>query len=86
MKDLANGIGMAREIANSAALRSFTAREDAPGGLGAAKLGGFFHNGLGTFWHQSGTTKTGYGLPRAAAGRKATGVSRPCRLLTLSHD
>jgi choline dehydrogenase len=59
LKDLAAGIGMAREIGNSAAVRPFTKREVAPGSLDAAELDGFFRNGLGTFWHQSGTAKMG---------------------------
>jgi choline dehydrogenase len=59
MKDLAAGIGMARAIGNSVALRPYTVREIAPGNLNAADLDGFFRNGLGTFWHQSGTAKMG---------------------------
>ena len=50
---------MAREIGNSAALRPFTGREIAPGSLNGAELERFFRDGLGTFWHQSGTAKMG---------------------------
>ena len=50
---------MAREIGNSAALRPFTRREVAPGSLNGAELERFFRDGLGTFWHQSGTAKMG---------------------------
>jgi choline dehydrogenase len=59
LSDLIAGLKMAREIGNSAALRPFTGREIAPGSLSAAELEPFFRNGLGTFWHQSGTAKMG---------------------------
>ncbi len=69
LKDLAAGIGVARAIGNSAALRPFTAREVAPGRLEAAELEGFFRNGLGTFWHQSGTAKMGRDAMSVVDGR-----------------
>jgi len=53
------GLGAAREIGNSEALRRFTGREIAPGPLNAADLECFFRDGLNTFWHQSGTPKMG---------------------------
>ena len=59
LKDLMAGLSLAREIGNSAALRPFTRREVAPGSLGATELEGFFRDGLGTFWHQSGTARMG---------------------------
>jgi choline dehydrogenase len=59
LTDLAAGVSVAREIGNSAALRPFTGREIAPGRLNVAELDGFFREGLGTFWHQSGTAKIG---------------------------
>src|SRR5262249_19485045 len=59
LKDLAAGIDMARAIGNSAILRPYTSREIAPGNLNAAELERFFRDGLGTFWHQSGTAKMG---------------------------
>ena len=59
LRDLVAGLSMAREIGNSTALRPFTGREVAPGSLGAAELERFFRDGLGTFWHQSGTAKMG---------------------------
>lgn len=59
VKDLMIGVGQAREIGNAGALRSFAKREVAPGNLDAAHLERFIRNGLGTFWHQSGTAKMG---------------------------
>jgi len=59
LKDLIAGLSMARQIGNSTALRPFTRREIAPGHLGEAELQRFFRDGLGTFWHQSGTAKMG---------------------------
>jgi choline dehydrogenase len=59
LKDLVAGLNIAREIGNSAALRPFTRREVAPGALHGAELELFFREGLGTFWHQSGTVKMG---------------------------
>lgn len=59
LKDLAAGLRTALEIGNSAPLRPFTGREIAPGALDAADLEHFFRNGVGTFWHQSGSAKMG---------------------------
>jgi choline dehydrogenase len=59
LKDLAAGLTMAREIGNSAALRPFTRREVTPGSINGAELERFFRDGLGTFWHQSGTARMG---------------------------
>ena len=59
LKDLMAGLTMAREIGNSAPLRPFTGREVAPGSLHPVELERFFRDGLGTFWHQSGTAKMG---------------------------
>jgi choline dehydrogenase len=59
LKDLMTGISTAREIGNSAALRPFTKREIAPGALNAEDLERFFRDGLGTFWHQSGSARMG---------------------------
>ena len=59
LKDLSAGLTVAREIGNSAALRSFTGREVAPGSIKGAELARFFRDGLGTFWHQSGTARMG---------------------------
>jgi choline dehydrogenase len=59
LKDLSDGLSMAREIGNSLALRPFTGREVVPGSINGAELERFFRDGLGTFWHQSGTTKMG---------------------------
>jgi choline dehydrogenase len=59
LKDLMAGVNTAREIGNSAALRPFTGREIAPGSLNPEDLERFFRDGLGTFWHQSGTTRMG---------------------------
>jgi choline dehydrogenase len=69
LQDLAAGIDMARAIGNSVALRPYTVREIAPGNLNAAELGGFFRNGLGTFWHQSGTAKMGRDAMSVVDGR-----------------
>jgi choline dehydrogenase len=57
--DLIAGMNIARQIGNSAALRSFTRREVAPGALHGAEVERFFRDGLGTFWHQCGTAKMG---------------------------
>ncbi len=57
LKDLMAGLSMVREIGNSAPLRPFTGREVAPGPLNRTELERFFRDGLGTFWHQSGTAK-----------------------------
>jgi choline dehydrogenase len=59
LKDLSDGLGRARELGNSLALRPFTGREVVPGSLNGAELERFFRDGLGTFWHQSGTAKMG---------------------------
>ena len=59
LKDLSAGVSVARAIGNSAALRPFTGREIAPGRLNVEELDRFFRDGLGTFWHQSGTAKMG---------------------------
>jgi choline dehydrogenase len=69
MRDLMVGVSMARQIGNSAALRPFTAREVAPGPLDDAALDSFFRNGLGTFWHQSGTAKMGRDAMSVVDGR-----------------
>jgi choline dehydrogenase len=69
LKELAAGIDMARAIGNSAALRPYTAREVAPGNLNAPELDDFFRNGLGTFWHQSGTAKMGRDAMSVVDGR-----------------
>jgi choline dehydrogenase len=73
--DLIAGLATAREIGNSASLRPFTRREVAPGSLSAAELERFFRNGLGTFWHQSGTAKMGSDAMSVVDGRlKVYGV------------
>jgi len=59
LKDLAIGVRMARAIGNSNPLRPFTRAEVAPGAINGAELERFFRDGLGTFWHQSGTAKMG---------------------------
>ena len=59
LKDLTEGVRTARAIGNSAALRSFTGREIAPGALNRTELECFFRDGLVTFWHQCGTAKMG---------------------------
>jgi len=59
LKDLAAGLTLAREIGNSAALQPFTGREVAPASIKGAELERFFRDGLGTFWHQSGTARMG---------------------------
>lgn len=59
LNDLMAGLGVAREIGNSAALRPFARREVTPGPLNSMELERFMRNGLGTFWHQCGTAKMG---------------------------
>jgi choline dehydrogenase len=69
LKDLIDGLSVAREIGNSAPLRPFRRREIAPGDLNAAELDRFFRDGLGTFWHQSGTAKMGRDALSVVDGR-----------------
>lgn len=79
LKDLAAGLTTAREIGNSAALRPFTGREIAPGSLNAKDLERFFRDGLGTFWHQSGTAKMGRDAMSVVDGKlKVYGVEGLC--------
>ncbi len=59
LKDLVVGIGRAREIGNSAALRPYAKREVHPGPVQGPELEEFLRNGLVTFWHQSGTAAMG---------------------------
>jgi choline dehydrogenase len=59
LKDLADGLAVAREIANSTALRPFTGREVIPGSIKGAELERFFRDGLVTYWHQCGTARMG---------------------------
>jgi choline dehydrogenase len=66
---LRDGLSIAREIGNSAALRPFTGREVAPGSLGAVDLERFFRDGLSTFWHQSGTAKMGLDVMSVVDGK-----------------
>jgi choline dehydrogenase len=49
--------------------RATPVREIAPCNLNAADLDGFFRNGLGTFWHQSGTAKMGRDAMSVVDGR-----------------
>jgi choline dehydrogenase len=77
LKDLATGLTKVREIGNSAALRSFTGREVAPGALDTAGLERFFRDGLVTFWHQCGTAKMGRDAMSVVDGSlKVHGVER----------
>ena len=52
-------VAMCREIGNGAALRPFVSREALPGDLAAEDLVQFVRDGVGTFWHQSGTARVG---------------------------
>jgi choline dehydrogenase len=75
LKTLIAGLGTAREIGNSKALRPFTRREIAPGPLNATDLERFFRDGLSTFWHQSGRAKMGRDEMSVVDGRlKVHGV------------
>lgn len=77
LKDLATGLSMARAIGNSVPLRPFTRREVAPGPISGAELERFFRDGLGTFWHQSGTAKMGHDEMSVVDGQlKVYGVDR----------
>ncbi|HVI10959.1 MAG TPA: GMC family oxidoreductase N-terminal domain-containing protein [Candidatus Binatia bacterium] len=69
LEDLVAGLSIAREIGNAAALRPFTGPEIAPGPLNARDLERFFRDGLGTFWHQSGTAKMGRGALSVVDGK-----------------
>jgi len=69
LKDLVAGLATAREIGNSAALRPFTGQEIAPGSLNKKDLERFFRDGLGTFWHQSGTAKMGRDVMSVVNGK-----------------
>ena len=59
LKTLTDGLAVAREIANSTALRPFTGREVIPGSIQGAELDRFFRDGLVTYWHQCGSAKMG---------------------------
>ncbi|MEI9983942.1 MAG: GMC family oxidoreductase [Aliidongia sp.] len=50
---------MAREIGNQPALGAFRTAEFAPGKLTGAELENYLRCGLGTFWHQCGTARSG---------------------------
>jgi choline dehydrogenase-like flavoprotein len=77
LKSLKVGLGMAREIASSAALRPFTGREIAPGTVDGADLECFFRDGLSTFWHQCGTAKMGRDVLSVVDGKlKVYGLDR----------
>ena len=52
-------VQLCREIGNSAALRSFTKREVAPGNLKGAALANFVRDSVLTYWHQTCTAKMG---------------------------
>jgi choline dehydrogenase len=69
LKDLVEGLNIARGIGNSAALRPFTVREITPASRDANELEQFFRNGLGTFWHQCGTAKMGRDAMSVVDGR-----------------
>jgi len=75
LKDLMEGLTIARGIGNSAALRPFTSREITPASRNADELERFFRDGLGTFWHQCGTAKMGRDAMSVVDGRlKVHGV------------
>src|SRR5262249_50307594 len=75
LKDLADGLDVAREIGNSTALRPYTVREITPAFRKSAELECFFRNGLSTFWHQCGTAKMGRDAASVVDGRlKVHGV------------
>ena len=69
LRDLKAGLCTARDIASSAAMRPFTGREVAPGTSSPAELERFFRDGLGTFWHQSGTARMGRDAMSVVDGR-----------------
>ena len=52
-------VAMCRNIGNGAALRPYAKREALPGNLSKAQTEQFLRNGIGTFWHQSGTARMG---------------------------
>jgi choline dehydrogenase-like flavoprotein len=73
------GLSMVRAIGDSAPLRPFTGREVAPGAINGAELERFFRDGLGAFWHQSGTAKMGRDEMSVVDGQlRVYGVDRLC--------
>ena len=69
LKDLVDGLDVARQIGNSAALRPFAVREITPATRNPDELERFFRNGLGTFWHQCGTARMGRDANSVVDGR-----------------
>jgi choline dehydrogenase len=52
-------VELAREVANSKAMRPFTEREVLPGSLKGRELVGFVRDAASSFWHQTCTAKMG---------------------------
>lgn len=52
-------VALCRSIGNGEALRPFVKREALPGNLSEADTTRFLRDGIGTFWHQSGTARMG---------------------------
>jgi choline dehydrogenase len=69
LKDLVEGLDVARQIGNSAALRPLTVREITPAARNPDELERFFRNGLVTFWHQCGTARMGRDTNSVVDGR-----------------
>jgi choline dehydrogenase len=59
MRAAVASVQLCREIANSAPLRPFVAREVMPGNLRGDDLEDFIRNGASSYWHQTGTAKMG---------------------------
>ncbi|HWZ58765.1 MAG TPA: GMC family oxidoreductase [Gemmatimonadaceae bacterium] len=59
LKTALDVVAMCRSIGNGEALRPFVKREVVPGNRGRADMEQFVRNGIGTFWHQSGTARMG---------------------------
>jgi choline dehydrogenase len=59
MKAAIAGVGICRDVGNSAPMQPFAAREVLPGNLKGADLEDFIRNDASTYWHQTCTAKMG---------------------------
>jgi choline dehydrogenase len=59
MKAAIAGVGICRDVGNSAPMNPFARREVLPGNLKGADLEDFIRNDASTYWHQTCTAKMG---------------------------
>jgi len=69
LRDLEAGLRTVRDIACSAPMKPFTGQEVVPGTSSPGELEQFLRDGLGTFWHQSGTARMGRDAMSVVDGR-----------------